>query len=128
MSSFYQDIESDRKKRFALLIDPDKHTKESLSYLVSLVKKTPPDLILVGGSLLFNPIEETIIYLKEQLDMPVFIFPGDVSQLSDKADGIFLLSLISGRNPEFLIGNHVIAAPRLKQSGIEVIPTAYMLI
>lgn len=128
MSSFLQDISSDKKKRFALLIDPDKHTKESLAYLVSLTVKTPPDLILVGGSLLFNPIEETIIYLKEQLDVPIFIFPGDVSQLSDEADGIFLLSLISGRNPEFLIGNHVIAAPRLKQSGIEVIPTAYMLI
>ena len=128
MSSFLQDLSSDKKKRFALLIDPDKHTKESLAYLVSLAKETPPDLILVGGSLLFRPIENTIIYLKEQLDISVFIFPGDVSQLSDEADGIFLLSLISGRNPEYLIGNHVIAAPRLKQSGIEVIPTAYMLI
>ncbi len=128
MSSFLQEIAEDKKKRFALLIDPDKHTKESLSYLVSLAVATPPDLILVGGSLLFKPIEETIVYLKEQLNMPVFIFPGDVSQLCDKADGIFLLSLISGRNSEYLIGNHVIAAPRLKQSGIEVIPTAYMLI
>lgn len=140
MSSFLQDIVSDRKKRFALLIDPDKHTQKSLSYLVSLVRETPPDLILVGGSLLFKPIEETIVYLKEQMDVnpaghelgkapvPVFIFPGDVSQLCDEADGIFLLSLISGRNAEYLIGNHVIAAPRLKQSGIEVIPTAYMLI
>jgi phosphoglycerol geranylgeranyltransferase len=140
MSSFLQEIAGDDKKRFALLIDPDKHTKESLSYLVSLAVATPPDLILVGGSLLFKPIEETIVYLKEQLNVtppghvpgsapvPVFIFPGDISQLCDKADGILLLSLISGRNPEYLIGNHVIAAPRLKQSGIEVIPTAYMLI
>ncbi len=128
MSTFYQDIVSNRKKRFALLIDPDKHSKASLSHLISLVNVTPPDILLVGGSLLFNPIEDTIIYLKEHVSIPVFIFPGDVSQLSDKADGIFLLSLISGRNAEFLIGNHVIAAPRLKQSGIEVIPTAYMLI
>ena len=128
MSSLYNDIVSSKKKRFALLIDPDKHTEDSLAYLVSMANLTPPDLILVGGSLLFRPIEECITYLKEHLNIPVFIFPGDISQLSDHADGIFLLSLISGRNPEFLIGNHVIAAPRLKQSGIEVIPTGYMLI
>lgn len=128
MSSFYQDIITRKRKRLALLIDPDKHTAESMSHLVSLVAATPPDIILVGGSLLFNPIEDTIVLLKEQLDVPVYIFPGDVSQLSDRADGIFLLSLISGRNPEFLIGNHVIAAPRLKKSGIDVIPTGYMLI
>ncbi len=128
MSSLYHDIVSSKKKRFALLIDPDKHTEDSLAYLVSMANLTPPDLILVGGSLLFRPIEECITYLKEHLNIPVFIFPGDISQLSDHADGIFLLSLISGRNPEFLIGNHVIAAPRLKQSGIEVIPTGYMLI
>ena len=113
MSSFYQDIVTNKRKRFALLIDPDKHTAESMSHLVSIVAATPPDIILVGGSLLFNPIEDTIVLLKAQLDIPVFIFPGDVSQLSDRADGIFLLSLISGRNPEYLIGNHVIAAPRL---------------
>lgn len=128
MSTFLQNISDDRKKRFVLLIDPDKHSKLSLAHLVSLAAATPPDLILVGGSLLFNPIKETVVYLKEQLDVPVFIFPGDVSQLCDEADGIFLLSLISGRNPEYLIGNHVIAAPRIRQSGIEVIPTAYMLI
>ena len=128
MTSFYQDIATKKRKRLALLIDPDKHTAESMSRLVTLVAETPPDIVLVGGSLLFKPIEETILELKEQLDIPVFIFPGDVSQLSDRADGIFLLSLISGRNPEFLIGNHVIAAPRLKKSGIEVIPTGYMLI
>ena len=128
MSLFYEEIVTLRKKRFALLIDPDKHTQASLSKLALLAEVSPPDLILVGGSLLFKPIEETVAYLKGKLDIPVFIFPGDVSQLSDQADGIFLLSLISGRNPEFLIGNHVIAAPRLKRSGIEVIPTGYILI
>ncbi len=128
MSSFYKDIVTQKRKRLALLIDPDKHDAGSMSHLISLVAETPPDIILVGGSLLFNPIDTTIDLLKKELDVPVFIFPGDVSQLSDKADGIFLLSLISGRNPEYLIGNHVIAAPRLKRSGIEVIPTGYMLI
>lgn len=128
MSSFYKDMVSQKRKRLALLIDPDKHTADSMQHLISLVAETPPDIILVGGSLLFNPIDETILILKEKLGVPVFLFPGDVSQLSDHADGIFLLSLISGRNPEFLISNHVIAAPRLKRSGIEVIPTAYMLI
>ena len=128
MSLFLEDIIARKRRRLALLIDPDKHTPESMANLISLVAATPPDVILVGGSLLFNPIDDTIQLLKEQLDVPVFIFPGDVSQLSDYADGIFLLSLISGRNPEYLIGNHVVAAPRLKRSGIEVIPTGYMLI
>ena len=77
MSSFYQDIVDSRKKRFALLIDPDKHNKASLAHLVSLVNATPPDVLLVGGSLLFNPIEDTIVYLKEHVDIPVFIFMVD---------------------------------------------------
>ena len=82
----------------------------------------------MGGSLLFNPIEITITALKLGTSLPVFLFPGNAFQLSDRADGILFLSLISGRNPEFLIGSHVLAAPHLHRAGIEVIPTAYMLI
>jgi putative glycerol-1-phosphate prenyltransferase len=88
----------------------------------------PPDLLLVGGSLLFKPIEITITALKLGTSLPVFLFPGNAFQLSDRADGILFLSLISGRNPEFLIGNHVLAAPHLHRAGIEVIPTGYLLI
>ncbi|MCA1747134.1 MAG: geranylgeranylglyceryl/heptaprenylglyceryl phosphate synthase [Bacteroidales bacterium] len=117
-----------RKKGFAVLVDPDKNDAESLSRLCSLFVAHPPDLILVGGSLLLRPVTDTIVLLKACCVVPVYLFPGDVTQLSDAADGILLLSLISGRNPDFLIGNHVIAAPHLRRSGIEIIPTGYMLI
>ncbi|MDA3821246.1 MAG: geranylgeranylglyceryl/heptaprenylglyceryl phosphate synthase [Bacteroidales bacterium] len=115
-------------KGFAVLIDPDKQNSESLQKLVDSFRLNAPDMILVGGSLLFNPIEDTVTFLKEKSNLPVYLFPGDISQITEKADGIFLLSLVSGRNPDFLIGNHVIAAPRLKKSGLDIIPTAYMLI
>lgn len=117
-----------KKKGFAMLVDPDKQDSRSLNKLVEGMKENSPDLILVGGSLLFNPIEDTVSFLKNNCDLPVYLFPGDVSQITEKADGIFLLSLVSGRNPDFLIGNHVIAAPRLKRSGLTILPTAYMLI
>ena len=128
MKSFYQEITEKRIKRFALLIDPDKYTPESLAHMAELTRDHPPDLFLVGGSLVVSPIDETIRFLKKHVKAPVFLFPGNVTQLSDHADGILFLSLITGRNAEFLIGNHVLAAPRLVRSGIEVIPTGYMLI
>ncbi|MFO7669308.1 MAG: geranylgeranylglyceryl/heptaprenylglyceryl phosphate synthase [Bacteroidales bacterium] len=128
MNSFY-DILADRtKKQFALLVDPDKYDDRSLDILIDQVNQYPPDLLLVGGSILFNPIDLTITSLKLGTRLPVFLFPGNVMQLSDQADGILFLSLISGRNPEFLIGNHVLAAPHLSRYGIEVIPTGYLLI
>jgi len=128
MKSFYEQLHDRRKKRFALLVDPDKYDDRSLEELITHINQDPPDLILVGGSILFTSIEITITSLKLGTHLPVFIFPGNVNQLSDRADGVLFLSLISGRNPEFLIGNHVLAAPHLSRSGIEVIPTGYMLI
>lgn len=128
MRGFNEQIQDRSKKRFALLVDPDKYNDPSLDQLIKHINQDPPDLLLVGGSILFNPIEITITALKLGTKLPVFIFPGNVIQLSDRADGILFLSLISGRNPEFLIGNHVLAAPHLNRSGIEVIPTGYMLI
>ncbi|MFT7614418.1 MAG: phosphoglycerol geranylgeranyltransferase [Parvicellaceae bacterium] len=121
-------LKSDRK--LAILVDPDKWSSvDQMSELVDALKLANPDFVLVGGSLITNDLfERTIIYLKEQLTIPVFIFPGNGLQVSSKADGIFLLSLISGRNPEFLIGQHVIAAPLIARSDIEIIPTGYMLI
>ncbi len=116
------------KKGLAVLVDPDKQDKVDLGRLAGLFNTYPPDLILVGGSLIFSPIDETINLIKSEVRQPVYLFPGDVTQLSDQADGIFLLSLLSGRNPDFLIGNHVIAAPRLKRSGIDILPTGYLLI
>lgn len=128
MNSFYDKLADRSKKKFALLVDPDKQDDKSLEILMDQINLYPPDLLLVGGSILFNPIDLTITSLKLGTKLPVFLFPGNVMQLSDMADGILFLSLISGRNPEFLIGNHVLAAPHLNRSGIEVIPTAYLLI
>ena len=127
MSKFYNTLLAG-KKGFMVLVDPDKNDAESLGRLCSLSAAHPPDLLLVGGSLLLRPVGDTIVKLKAGCDVPVYLFPGDVTQLSDAADGILLLSLISGRNPDFLIGNHVIAAPQLRRSGIDIIPTGYMLI
>ncbi|MCD4709272.1 MAG: geranylgeranylglyceryl/heptaprenylglyceryl phosphate synthase [Bacteroidales bacterium] len=128
MKSFYDQLKDRSKKRIALLVDPDGYDNNSLEELIGFINLYPPDLLLVGGSILFNPIEITITALKLGTKLPVFIFPGNAFQLSDRADGILFLSLISGRNPEFLIGNHVLAAPHLSRAGIEVIPTGYMLI
>jgi len=128
MRGFYEQLKDRSKKRVALLVDPDGYDSKSLEELIGFINLYPPDLLLVGGSILFKPIEITITTLKLGTKVPVFIFPGNLFQLSDRADGILFLSLISGRNPEFLIGNHVLAAPHLGRSGIEVIPTGYMLI
>jgi len=128
MRGFNEKIEDRSKKRFALLVDPDKYNDRSLDQLIRHINQDPPDLLLVGGSILFKPIDITITALKLGTKLPVFIFPGNAIQLSDRADGILFLSLISGRNAEFLIVNHVLAAPHLNRTGIEVIPTGYMLI
>lgn len=128
MKSFYDQLRDRSKKRFALLVDPDKYDDRALDALIVFINQHPPDLLLVGGSILFKPIDITVTALKLGTHPPVFIFPGNVIQLSDRADGILFLSLISGRNSEFLIGNHVLAAPHLNRSGIEVIPTGYMFI
>ncbi len=117
------------KKQIALLLDPDKLSCEK-TFLRTLenANKAAVDFILVGGSIVFQMIDETIRTIKTHTQIPVLLFPGSLLQISNLADGILLLSLISGRNPDFLIGNQVIAAPFLKKSGLEIIPTAYMLI
>lgn len=116
------------KKLFALLIDPDKHNKESLQKICHQSIKAKVDLIFIGGSLLNNDIDKSVEIIKTNCDIPVVIFPGSLLQISNKADGILLLSLISGRNPDLLIGNHVIASAHIKRSNLEVLPTGYILI
>ncbi len=116
-------------KQLAVLIDPDKHTEESLEQLVELAENARTDFFFVGGSLLLEDrFEKTIAYIKERSKIPVVIFPGNSYQVSAKADAILFLSLISGRNPEYLIGQQVIAAPLIKEVNIETIPTGYLLI
>ncbi len=118
------------KKHLAVLVDPDSISSEQqLVTLCELSNKACVDFILVGGSLMTNGFFETCIELiKQHTSIPVVLFPGDVMQVSKQADAILFLSLISGRNPDLLIGKHVVSAPMIKKSGIEVIPTGYMLI
>jgi phosphoglycerol geranylgeranyltransferase len=126
----YADILSklQTRKLFAILVDPDKHDEASLQQLTGLVNDSAIDFILVGGSLVSGSVDDTVHALKGKTKLPILLFPGNVLQISPHADGILFLSLISGRNPEFLIGNHVIAAPVLKKLNLEVIPTGYILI
>ena len=117
-----------RCKMVALLIDPDKHTAASLAHVIRIAEKSEVGFILYGGSIISNQLPHSIETIKQHTVRPVFLFPGSLLQLSYHADGIFLLSLISGRNPELLIGNHVQAAPFLKKSKMEIIPVGYILI
>lgn len=118
------------KKMFALLIDPDKYIPDNQK-LISVIKEAERagvDFIFVGGSLIFESLDVLIKIIKSHSSLPVIIFPGSAIQISEQADAILFLSLISGRNPEFLIGNHVVAAPFLRKSSLEIIPTAYLLV
>jgi phosphoglycerol geranylgeranyltransferase len=117
------------QKQFAVLVDPDKHSLAEVEHLAVLASQAKVDYFFVGGSLLINnQLDQCINMLKSKAEIPVVLFPGNTLQMSWKADAILFLSLISGRNPEMLIGRHVIAAPYLKLSPLEVISTGYMLI
>ncbi|MDX1939117.1 MAG: geranylgeranylglyceryl/heptaprenylglyceryl phosphate synthase [Saprospiraceae bacterium] len=117
------------KKQLAVLIDPDKAEPAHLERLLDLALQSKVDFFFVGGSLVMrDTLDDCLGFLKSNSDIPCIIFPGSVQQISSKADAILLLSLISGRNPELLIGQHVIAAPYLRESGLEVISTGYMLV
>lgn len=111
------------------MLDPDKLADTPLELLVSEAVEAGVTYFFVGGSLLQNTaIHEVIPKLKSLCNIPIILFPGSIYQIIPSADAIFFLSLISGRNPDLLIGNHVLAAPILKQTKLEVIPTAYILI
>jgi phosphoglycerol geranylgeranyltransferase len=118
---------SQGKKSLAVLIDPDKTQK--LSELLSVAEKAAPDFFFVGGSFMSDGnLENCIAQIRTASDIPIIIFPGTAMQISPAADAILLLSVISGRNAELLIGRHVAAAPVLRKSGLEILPTGYMLI
>jgi putative glycerol-1-phosphate prenyltransferase len=117
------------RKAFAVLIDPDKVTASSLASLVQSANQSKVDYLLVGGSLVVSDhLDECIEQIKKESVIPVILFPGSPSQISKHADALLYLSLISGRNPELLIGQHVISAPFVKKSGLEIISTGYMVI
>lgn len=116
-------------KSFAVLIDPDKITIEDLNELIEISVEASVDYFFVGGSLVINNnLDEVIQHLKNHSTIPVILFPGSPSQISKYADSLLYLSLISGRNPEMLIGQHVVSAPAVRQSGLEIMPTGYMVI
>ena len=117
-----------RNKSIGLLLDPDKSRGESLRNLLAIAEECHTDFILTGGSLTFNSIDNLIDEVRKQCSIPVVLFPGNLLQLTHKADIIMLLSLISGRNPELLIGNHIIAAPYLKTVKEKLISVGYILI
>lgn len=122
-------LRKEKKKAFAVLIDPDKVNLQQIEKIAVLCNESKVDFIFFGGSLVLSQqIDESIITLKSLSDIPIVIFPGSPSQLSKKADALFYLSLISGRNAELLIGAHVVSAPMVKASGLEIISTGYMVI
>lgn len=132
MNSIQEALDTARicgKALMAVLIDPDKVDQSHLEGLTEEIRASGIDIVLTGGSLMVTDrFGSSIRALKEQLDIPVVIFPGHPVQISPHADGLLLLSLISGRNPDLLIGQHVYAAPALRKSGLELLPTGYILV
>ncbi len=127
--NIYDNINNSEKKQFAVLIDPDKNTAENVVSTALSASEAGVDYLFIGGSLLTeNHLTRYIGLIKENCNIPVVIFPGSISQVSPGADAILLLSLISGRNADLLIGKHVIAAPILRKSGLEILPVGYMLV
>ena len=125
--SYLLDRKNRRLKSLAVLVDPDK--TEQLNELVEQCGANPPDLFLVGGSFKGDEMTSRCIeVLRKAVAVPVVLFPGNMNQVVSEADALLLLSVISSRNPDLLIGRHVEAALRVKQSGLEIIPTGYILI
>ncbi|MCT4630753.1 geranylgeranylglyceryl/heptaprenylglyceryl phosphate synthase [Winogradskyella sp.] len=131
MSSIYQNIiasSSRDEKLLAVLIDPDKMKVDQVSNFIVKVNQSIATHIFVGGSEVGEGItEKLVVEIKKYTNLPVVLFPGDVIQITNEADSILFLSLISGRNPDYLIGKHVEAVSILKQTNLEVLPTGYML-
>ncbi|HHH55417.1 MAG TPA: hypothetical protein ENK91_17295, partial [Bacteroidetes bacterium] len=117
------------KKKFAVLLDPDKMRLKQFEKTLSLAIEHKVDYFFIGGSLIVSDmLDNTLKSIKKETNIPLILFPGNSFQLSYKADALLFLSLISGRNAELLIGNHVVVAPYLKLSPLEIMSTGYMLI
>ncbi len=124
-----QQLKADGKSGFAVLADPDKIAPGDVPYLALLCNEAGVDYLFIGGSLLMaHKMEECISSFKAESNIPVIIFPGSPAQVSPSADALLYLSLISGRNADLLIGQHVVSAPIVKASGLEVLSTGYILI
>jgi putative glycerol-1-phosphate prenyltransferase len=132
MKSVYTNIVSsvnNGKKLLAILMDPDKVVLQILPRVFEKLNTTSVTHIFVGGSIVEENITDTLVkVIKEQTNLPVLLFPGDVSQITEKADALLFLSLISGRNPEYLINKQVESVSKLRKTNLDVIPTGYILI
>ena len=131
-NSIYTHLQTTRaqgKKCFAVLVDPDKTNLSQLDTLLALGEQAKIDYWFVGGSLVISDqLDELVQHIKKNSSIPVILFPGSPSQVTRHADALLYLSLISGRNPELLIGQHVLSAPFVKQSGLEILSTGYIVI
>ncbi len=128
-NTLLQRLREKSSKQLAILIDPDALKLKHLDRLLELSTRMAVDYLFLGGSLLLDDqMAFCLDRIRERSSIPVILFPGSPLQIHKKADALLFLSLISGRNPELLIGQHVIAAPYLKKSGLEIISTAYLLI
>jgi len=131
MRSTYRKILLQReanRKMIAVLLDPDKCVGGILAATISALKTNVPDFIFIGGSHTLTSSDLFIDLLREETEATIVQFPGNASQFSTKADALLYLSLLSGRNAEFIIGQHITSSVAIKKSGIEAIPTAYILI
>jgi putative glycerol-1-phosphate prenyltransferase len=118
-----------QQKSFVVLVDPDKVDDHKLDELIQLASESKVDYFFVGGSLVVSDyLDACVKKIKSNVDIPVILFPGSPSQITKHADALLYLSLISGRNPELLIGQHVVSAPAVKSSGLEIMSTGYMVI
>ncbi len=132
MTNIYKHILKSKRsnqKILAILLDPDKIDLHKVKILIERINQSPATHIFIGGSHVQNDIlDELIILLKKNIALPIVLFPGNPSQISNEADAILFLSLISGRNPDYLIAHQVKAVPILKQTRLEIISTGYILI
>ena len=126
---YFQDVVNERGAGYFVLIDPDRLDRKAILALSERASSAGADALLVGSSLLLSSdLDDLLVAIRAVATIPIVIFPGNIMQISRHADAILFLSLISGRNPNFLIGEQVRAAPIIRQYGIEPISTGYMLI
>ena len=126
---FFLSAMNEGRKLLAILLDPDKMNDESTVKIMTKINNSAVDMIFVGGSSVEEKeTDELVLKIKEFTSLPIVLFPGNYQQITSHADAILFLSLISGRNPEYLINQQVKAVPYLQKSELEVIPTGYVLI
>lgn len=127
--TYIQKASKKGEKLLAILLDPDKTSLEEISAISKRIENLKANFIFVGGSTVENGFTNLFVEkLKENTQIPIVLFPGDYSQVTNNADALLFLSLLSGRNPEYLIEQQIKAVPHLKNSSLEIIPTGYILI